>query len=291
MFEEEDELRGGSRKPKIKLEVRHKTITIKNKPSSPNTDPSYSPRNSSGGGKSGGKRSSSSNKDGSSSRKTKEKRKRRRREAEEADVYSLSSQRKGTSNRRERGAARERMPHVILKDRLESIRSEVENRQMSNPFHRPVSRKQMPQYYEIIKDPIDLQTIRDKNARYEYRTCNLFVEDFLLMQNNAVRFNGKDTIIGEEATKIYQFVKETVDKRREEFRELENAVQDRLNGGTSSKRSKKSGGDKSSTSTDSVDAAPSKSVTTASAVLDGVDQTVNLGDNISLDFGDDTDSD
>jgi hypothetical protein len=39
-------------------------------------------------------------------------------------LYSAAPHRKGTSNRRERGSARERMPHVIIRDRLESIRAQ-----------------------------------------------------------------------------------------------------------------------------------------------------------------------
>lgn len=41
----------------------------------------------------------------------------------------------------------------------------VEARPFSGPFKRPVNRRMIPRYYEIISDPIDLQTIRDKNAR------------------------------------------------------------------------------------------------------------------------------
>lgn len=56
--------------------------------------------------------------------KAEKKRKKRQREADEAELYSAAPHRKGTSNRRERGSARERMPHVIMKDRLESIRAQ-----------------------------------------------------------------------------------------------------------------------------------------------------------------------
>ena len=36
------------------------------------------------------------------------------RKDEEADLYATLSKHKGKSNRRERGAVRDRMPHVIL---------------------------------------------------------------------------------------------------------------------------------------------------------------------------------
>lgn len=100
------------------------------------------------------------------SRVSSEKRmKKRKREMEEADLYVTASKRKGTNNRRERGVARHRMPHVMMADKLESIRQQVERRPRSGDFHRPVDRRLYPRYYEVISDPIDLQTIRDKNQK------------------------------------------------------------------------------------------------------------------------------
>ena len=86
----------------------------------------------------------------------------RQREADEADLYVVASKRKGTSNRRERGSARERMPHVVFAGKLEGIRSMVERRPGSVPFHKPVNRRAVPRYYEVISNPIDLSTIREK---------------------------------------------------------------------------------------------------------------------------------
>lgn len=86
----------------------------------------------------------------------------RQREADEADLYVAPSKRKGTSNRRERGSARDRMPHVVFAKKLEAIRSLVERRPGSIPFHKPVNRRAVPRYYEVISNPIDLATIREK---------------------------------------------------------------------------------------------------------------------------------
>jgi hypothetical protein len=88
--------------------------------------------------------------------------KKRRREEEESEIYESVSKKKGTNNRKERGSIRERRPHVILADRLESIRSMIESRPSSAPFVKPVNRRALPRYYEVISHPIDLATIRDK---------------------------------------------------------------------------------------------------------------------------------
>jgi len=201
-------------------------------------------------------------------------------ELEESDMYSLASQ-KRTSNRRERGATRDRKPHVMMSQRLEQIRSEVESRELSRPFHRPVSRQQIPSYYEIIKDPIDLMTIRDKNARYEYRTTEAFLKDFKLMKNNAVRFNGEESLLAEEGINIYKFVKETIDANRDEFQKLEVAVQDQLDGSNRKKKKQKKPEEIQETDEISVGA-------TTNVMLDGFETTVNLGD-INANFDSDSD--
>lgn len=117
--------------------------------------------------------------------------KKRMKQEEEADLYKSHVRGKGTSNRKERGSARERMPHVILSDRLESIRSAVEGRPNVGPFLKPVSRELYPHYFEIIHEPIDLSTIREKNRKYGYNTADAFAADFNLMKVNAIKFNGK----------------------------------------------------------------------------------------------------
>ena len=54
--------------------------------------------------------------------------------------------------------------HFVLSN-PSAFLSTVETRPLSGPFKRPVNRRMIPRYYEVISDPIDLQTIRDKNAR------------------------------------------------------------------------------------------------------------------------------
>ena len=107
--------------------------------------------------------------------------KKRKREEEEDDFYETKFFKKGNSNRRERGSARERMPHVIFADRLEGIRASVERRPNSGAFHRPVSRRDIPRYYEVVSQPISLLEIGDKISKYSYKTADAMVADFELM--------------------------------------------------------------------------------------------------------------
>merc|ERR1719491_2076126 len=156
--------------------------------------------------------------------------KKRKRVEDEKDFYALSAKRKGNSNRRERGSARENKPHVIMADRLEQIRSNCEKRDGIRPFLRPVDKKQYSRYYEVISNPIDLQTIRDKIQRYEYKHVDGFISDFEVMMNNAVKFNGLGSSLGVEATSVYEFVKNTIVQSRADFDDMERAVRDQRAG-------------------------------------------------------------
>jgi len=168
----------------------------------------------------------------------------RKREEEEMDLYRASAKRKSTNNRRERGSIRERRPHVIFAEKLEVIRAAIESRPGAGPFVKPVNRRLIPKYYEVISNPIDLQTIRDKISRYEYRKADALVRDFELMKSNAVKFNTEASPIAQEANAIYDYVKDQVEASRPELAALEEAVQEQLSG--KPKKKKKAGSKKSS---------------------------------------------
>ena len=205
----------------------------------------------------------------------------RKREKEEAELYISNARRKGTNNRRERGSAREK-PHVIYADKLEQIRQNCEKRPMSGPFHRPVDRNIIPHYYEVISNPIDLQTIRDKIQKYEYKRSDLFIHDFEIMRDNAIKFNGVGHALAKEASSIHDFVKTFIEQNRGEFTAMEEAVDDQLNAGK--KRSSRA-----STPSDGMSKAPKGK--TATVTFDGIVTEVNLGNLDGSYFAGDSDSD
>lgn len=136
---------------------------------------------------------------------------------------------------------------------------------------------------EIIHEPIDLNTIREKNRKYDYKTADNFLADFELMKMNAIKFNGKGSPLANEAVEIWQFVKSTTEQHKQEFNEMEEAVSDQMSG-----KKKKKAKSKSDTTSNSK-AAP---MNTANVVLDGIETQVNLGTTFSFALGDsDSDSD
>jgi hypothetical protein len=103
---------------------------------------------------------------------------------------------------------------------------------------------------------------------FQYQTANAMAEDFLLMQKNAIKFNGEKSPIALEAVAIYDFVKSRIEANRQEFTALEEAVSDMYSGKPKKKKAKIT----------AVASAPNVEVgaSTNIANIDGV--AVNLGD-------------
>jgi hypothetical protein len=61
-------------------------------------------------------------------------------------------------------------------------------------FSEPVDSSLVPDYYEVIKEPMDFGTMRKKINKGVYVTLNLFEKDILLICSNAMRYNAPDTV-------------------------------------------------------------------------------------------------
>ncbi|XP_026086004.1 bromodomain adjacent to zinc finger domain protein 1A-like isoform X2 [Carassius auratus] len=61
------------------------------------------------------------------------------------------------------------------------------------PFKKLVSRTQVPDYYDIIKKPIALSTIREKVNNCEYQTAVEYIDDVELMFSNCLEYNSRNT--------------------------------------------------------------------------------------------------
>ncbi|KAG6594385.1 Histone acetyltransferase GCN5, partial [Cucurbita argyrosperma subsp. sororia] len=71
------------------------------------------------------------------------------------------------------------------------------------PFKEPVDSRDVPDYYEIIKDPVDLKTMakRVESEQY-YVTFEMFVADVRRMFGNARTYNAPETIYYKCATRL-----------------------------------------------------------------------------------------
>ncbi|KAJ7378679.1 Transcription activator BRG1 [Desmophyllum pertusum] len=64
------------------------------------------------------------------------------------------------------------------------------------------TRKELPDYYQIIKHPVDIRKIRERINSHKYRILDDLEEDFTLMCKNAQTYNIEGSIIYEDSIKL-----------------------------------------------------------------------------------------
>ncbi|XP_005177916.2 protein polybromo-1 [Musca domestica] len=89
----------------------------------------------------------------------------------------------------------------------ESIRDYQEpkgKRQLSLIFTKLPSKTDYPDYYDIIKEPIDMEKIANKLKQGSYETIDELAADFLLMLENSCKYNEPDSQIYKDALVLQQ---------------------------------------------------------------------------------------
>jgi ankyrin repeat protein len=71
-------------------------------------------------------------------------------------------------------------------------------------FHKPVDPKELniPDYFDIIKNPMDFSTIKKKLNNCTYTKLKEFCDDMDLVFDNCYKYNGKTTNIGDMCTRV-----------------------------------------------------------------------------------------
>lgn len=64
----------------------------------------------------------------------------------------------------------------------------------------------MPDYYEVIKEPMDLSTMEQRLEADSYKTMEEFVYDARLVFNNCRAYNNETTTYYKNANKLEKFM-------------------------------------------------------------------------------------
>ena len=108
---------------------------------------------------------------------------------------------------------------TIIAQRLKSIPE-------SWPFHKPVDKKVVKNYYEVIENPISLESIEKNAKQHKYQSRQQFIDDIELMFKNSERFNGPDSQFTKKAAEILEEAKQAVSIYDDQLTILEQAVID-----------------------------------------------------------------
>jgi len=74
-----------------------------------------------------------------------------------------------------------------------------DGRILSEPFYKLPSRKELPDYYEIIRKPVDIAKIQKRIEEFSYEDMNALEKDFMLMCKNTQQYNEDGSLIFEDS--------------------------------------------------------------------------------------------
>lgn len=84
------------------------------------------------------------------------------------------------------------------------------------PFLKPVKKEEVPDYYDVIKFPMDFVTMREKIVEGKYKNREQYISDIQLICDNARVYNTKNTIYFKCATELEKYAKEILVNLRNE---------------------------------------------------------------------------
>uniref|UniRef100_A0A5F8H5M9 Transcription initiation factor TFIID subunit n=1 Tax=Monodelphis domestica TaxID=13616 RepID=A0A5F8H5M9_MONDO len=92
------------------------------------------------------------------------------------------------------------------------------------PFHHPVNKKFVPDYYKVIINPMDLETIRKNISKHKYQNRDAFLDDVNLILTNSIKYNGSDSQYTKTAQEIVNICHQTLSEYDEHLTQLEKDI-------------------------------------------------------------------
>ena len=100
-------------------------------------------------------------------------------------------------------AARKRGdPRMRLATYLEHVVETMSHADKTGVFALPVDARKVPDYYQIITEPMDLQTLRKRAASLEFFNRQQFWEAAHRIYTNSIRYNGAASPITLQANDV-----------------------------------------------------------------------------------------
>lgn len=91
-------------------------------------------------------------------------------------------------------------------NQLLHLLNDLQNHNSAWPFLVPVNRDEVADYYEVIKEPMDLSTMENKLEADQYPTPEDFIRDANLIYDNCRKYNNENTPYAKSANKLEKFM-------------------------------------------------------------------------------------
>ena len=84
--------------------------------------------------------------------------------------------------------------------------SDMQNHTAAWAFLVPVNKDEVADYYDVIKEPMDLSRMEEKHEADQYPTPEDFVKDAMLIFDNCRKYNNENTSYAKSANKLEKFM-------------------------------------------------------------------------------------
>lgn len=91
-------------------------------------------------------------------------------------------------------------------NQLLHLLNDMQNHTSAWPFAQPVNKDEVPDYYEVIKEPMDLSTMEERLSNDLYPRPEDFIKDAKLVFDNCRRYNNESTPYAKSANKLEKFM-------------------------------------------------------------------------------------
>merc|ERR1712029_403078 len=112
-----------------------------------------------------------------------------------------------------------------------------DGRILSEPFYKLPSRKELPDYYEVIRKPVDIAKIQKRIDDEKYEDMDALEKDFMLMCKNTQQYNEDGSLIFEDSI-VLQSVFTNARSRIEQEPDEADDDDSRASSGSSAKKKK-----------------------------------------------------
>ncbi|KAF2868600.1 histone acetyltransferase GCN5 [Massariosphaeria phaeospora] len=91
-------------------------------------------------------------------------------------------------------------------NQLLHLLNDMQNNSNAWPFQQPVNKDDVADYYDVIKEPMDLATMEEKHEKDLYPSLEDFIRDAKLIFDNCRKYNNETTTYAKSANKLEKFM-------------------------------------------------------------------------------------
>lgn len=126
---------------------------------------------------------------------------------------------------------RQKAEEVLLNEIFENVIDSCIKQDRHKIFSAPVKSKDAPRYYEVIFNPIDLGSMKNKAKRAEYFSKDEIMADFQLLMLNAELYNGRESAIAQQARELVDHAQRKLDEQQADVLSFEVLVKEKVESG------------------------------------------------------------